>query len=148
MNTMSGVSPENWIDIPGVGPLLGMAVGDALGTTYEFEGIDQPDYPTLATGPATDVVGGGPFDLKAGQITDDTQMAICLARSLLHARPLDLADLANRYVAWFEHAIDVGNQKTPPLRAIESGAPVMSAARTVSHNRARRAAGNGRSCFD
>jgi ADP-ribosylglycohydrolase len=120
-----------------------MAVGDALGTTYEFERIDQPAYPTLATGPATDVVGGGPFNLVAGQVTDDTQMAICLARSLLHARPLDLADLAKRYVAWFEHAFDVGNQTSSALRAIETGAPVMSAGRTVWHNSGRRAAGNG-----
>ena len=40
------------------GALLGLAVGDALGTTYEFDTIDQPDYPTLASTPATDVVGG------------------------------------------------------------------------------------------
>ena len=42
---------------------MGMAVGDALGTTYEFQELAQPAYPVLATGPATDVVGRGPFAL-------------------------------------------------------------------------------------
>jgi len=140
---MSGVSPENWIDIPGVGPLLGMAVGDALGTTYEFERIDQPDYPSLATGPATDIVGGGPFDLKAGQITDDTQMAVCIARSLTEKRAIDMLDIATRYVAWYQHAFDVGNQTSAALRAIENGESVGTAGRKVWHASGRRAAGNG-----
>lgn len=130
-----------------LGPLLGMAVGDALGTTYEFERIEQPDYPALATGPATDVVGGGPFDLKPGQVTDDTQMAICIARSLMHrptgAAELDLADLAQRYVTWFQHAFDVGNQTGAALRAMENGTSVTRAGRDVWHAGGRRAAGNG-----
>jgi ADP-ribosyl-[dinitrogen reductase] hydrolase len=137
------LTPENWISIPGVGPLLGMAVGDALGTTNEFARIDQPDYPTLATRPAIDIVGGGPFDLKAGQITDDTQMAVCIARSLTAKRELDMLDIATRYVAWFQHAFDVGNQTGAALRAVEQGESVGSAGRKVWHESGRRAAGNG-----
>ncbi len=140
---MSGVTPENWIEFPGVGPLLGMAVGDALGTTYEFERIEQPEYPTLATAPATDVVGGGPFGLEPGQITDDTQMAICIARSLTDKRELDMLDIATRYVAWYQHAFDVGNQTSAALRAIEQGESVGTAGRKVWHSSGRRAAGNG-----
>lgn len=126
------------------GALFGLAVGDALGTTYEFARIDQPNYPALATGPATDVVGGGPFELPAGAITDDTQMAVCIARSLTE-KPgkLDLADLATRYLAWFEHAFDVGNQTASALGAIETGTPVHEAGRTAWLNSGRRAAGNG-----
>lgn len=126
------------------GALLGLAVGDALGTTYEFARIDQPDYPVLATGPATDVVGGGPFELPAGAITDDTQMAVCIARSLIE-KPgkLDLADLATRYLAWYEHAFDVGNQTSSALGAIETGTPVHEAGRVAWLNSGRRAAGNG-----
>jgi ADP-ribosylglycohydrolase len=140
---MTSVAPENWIEFPGVGPLLGMAVGDALGTTYEFANVDQPDYPTLATGPATDVVGGGPFGLQAGQVTDDTQMAICIARSLTDKRDLDMLDIATRYVAWYQHAFDVGNQTAAALRAIEQGESVGAAGRKVWHASGRRAAGNG-----
>lgn len=140
---MSAVPVENWIDIPGVGSLVGLAVGDALGTTFEFERVEQPPYPALATGPATDVVGGGPFELPAGAITDDTQMAVCLARSLLEKRELDLLDVATRYVAWSQHAFDIGSQTGSSLSAIESGTSVGAAGRAVWHRSGRRAAGNG-----
>jgi ADP-ribosyl-[dinitrogen reductase] hydrolase len=51
---------------------LGLAVGDAIGTTVEF-------MPRGSFVPLTDMVGGGPFNLQAGQWTDDTSMALCLA---------------------------------------------------------------------
>ncbi len=140
---MNAARGESWIEFPEVGPLLGMAVGDALGTTYEFARIDQPPYPILATGPATDVVGGGPFGLTAGQITDDTQMAICLARSLTEKREVDMLDLATRYVAWYQHAFDVGNQTASALGRIQAGMPVAVAGRETWHVSGRRAAGNG-----
>ena len=58
------------------GSLLGLAVGDALGTTLEFR--RRGEFKTLV-----DMIGGGPFDLAAGEWTDDTSMALCLATSLL-----------------------------------------------------------------
>ncbi len=64
-----------------IGALLGLAVGDALGTTLEFSRRD-------AHSPVVDIVGGGPFRLKPGEWTDDTSMALCLADSLVaNARP-------------------------------------------------------------
>ena len=65
------------------GSLLGLAVGDALGTTL---GIRAPG--TFA--PIEDMVGGGPFRLKPGEWTDDTSMALCLAESLSSAKALTL----------------------------------------------------------
>ncbi|QEO96464.1 dinitrogenase reductase activationg glycohydrolase [Xanthomonas oryzae pv. oryzicola] len=56
-------------------------MGDALGTTLEF------CAPGSFT-PIDDMHGGGPFALRAGQWTDDTAMALCLAHSLLHGRAL------------------------------------------------------------
>lgn len=125
------------------GALLGLAVGDALGTTYEFERIDQPAYPALAAGPATDVVGGGPFELAPGCVTDDTQLAVCLARSLAGHGRLDLDDVAARYVAWSEHAFDIGNQTAAALRRVETGHDPRSAGLAVWRDSGRRAAGNG-----
>jgi ADP-ribosyl-[dinitrogen reductase] hydrolase len=126
-----------------VGALLGLAVGDALGTTYEFERIEQPPYPALATGPATDVVGAGPFELAAGQVTDDTQLAVCLARSLAESGGLDVADVAARYVAWSEHAFDIGAQTGAAIERLARGAPASSAALEVWREHGRRPAGNG-----
>ena len=68
-----------------VGALLGLAVGDALGTTLEFKPKDSYT-------PLIDMVGGGPFGLKAGEWTDDTSMMLCLAESLIEKGGVDLDD--------------------------------------------------------
>jgi ADP-ribosyl-[dinitrogen reductase] hydrolase len=77
-----------------LGAFLGLAVGDAVGTTLEFKARDT--YPLL-----TDMVGGGPFGLKAGQWTDDTAMALALADSLAACGGLDEQDLLARFSEWW-----------------------------------------------
>jgi ADP-ribosylglycohydrolase len=74
--------------------LLGLALGDALGTTVEFA-------PPGSFEPLTDLVGGGPFGLQAGQWTDDTSMALCLAESLVACQGFDAVDQLRRYVRWW-----------------------------------------------
>ena len=76
------------------GALLGLAAGDALGTTVEFK-------PYGSFPPVTDMVGGGPFRLEAGQWTDDTSMALCLAESLIERGGFDPIDQLRRYVRWY-----------------------------------------------
>ncbi|TXM95364.1 ADP-ribosylglycohydrolase family protein [Methylobacterium sp. WL116] len=76
------------------GALLGLAVGDALGTTLEFSRRDTLPH-------QTEVTGGGPFQLSPGQWTDDTSMSLALADSLLQAPGFDPADLMARFVAWY-----------------------------------------------
>ena len=76
------------------GCLLGLAVGDALGTTLEFS-------PPGTFTPIDDLIGGGPFHLKPGQWTDDTSMALCLATSLVERRGFDPIDQLERYVRWW-----------------------------------------------
>lgn len=75
------------------GALLGLAVGDALGATLEFKTRDT--YP-----PLTDMIGGGPFNLKPGEWTDDTSMALCLADSLIAEKTHDARDQLTRYARW------------------------------------------------
>ncbi|WP_455991014.1 ADP-ribosylglycohydrolase family protein [Methylorubrum extorquens] len=77
------------------GALLGLAVGDALGTTLEFTRRDtQPLH--------TEMTGGGPFDLKPGEWTDDTAMALALADSLISCSGINPHDLAARFVSWWQ----------------------------------------------
>ena len=77
------------------GCLLGLACGDAVGTTLEFK-----ERGTFE--PLTDMVGGGPFNLLAGEWTDDTSMALCLAQSLIHCKDFNAADQMERYVSWWK----------------------------------------------
>ena len=76
------------------GCLLGLAVGDALGTTLEFQ-------PPGSFEPIDDMVGGGPFRLEPGCWTDDTSMALCLAVSLTEGGDFDPGDQTERYVSWW-----------------------------------------------
>lgn len=100
-----------------VGALLGLACGDAVGTTLEFKSRDT--YPAL-----TDMIGGGPFGLKSGQWTDDTAMALALADSLAECGGLDEQDLLSRFVDWWKtgrysctgHCFDIGGTTAQALR--------------------------------
>ena len=77
------------------GCLVGLAVGDALGTTVEFQARGSFT-------PMVDLVGGGVFRLKAGQWTDDTSMALCLAASLIECDEFNAYDQMNRYLRWWK----------------------------------------------
>ena len=77
------------------GCLVGLAVGDAMGTAVEFKAPGT--FP-----PVTDMQGGGPFSLKPGEWTDDTSMALCLADSLLACQGFDAQDQLQRYVRWWQ----------------------------------------------
>lgn len=75
------------------GCLLGLAVGDALGTAVEF-------CPPGSFAPVTGIAGGGPFHLRPGEWTDDTAMALCLADSLIDSQAFDPVDQLDRYCRW------------------------------------------------
>ena len=85
---------ENGILDRARGALVGLAVGDALGTTLEFSRRDR--HPMH-----TEMTGGGPFHLGAGIWTDDTSMALALADSLINCREFNAADLMSRFVSWW-----------------------------------------------
>ncbi|MBX3397295.1 MAG: ADP-ribosylglycohydrolase family protein [Gemmataceae bacterium] len=101
------------------GCLLGLAAGDALGTTLEFR---RPGTFT----PIDDMIGGGPFDLDPGQWTDDTSMALCLAESLLE-REFDPVHQLETYCRWYRHGhwsstgrcFDIGNATRAALVRFE-----------------------------
>lgn len=105
-----------------VGALMGLAAGDAVGTTLEFSLRDQ--------GPVvTDMVGGGPFALKPGQWTDDTAMALALGNSLADRGGFDPVDCMSRFVNWYRWGaysctgtcFDIGIATRSALERFEDG---------------------------
>ena len=109
-----------------IGAFLGLAVGDAVGTTLEFR-------PRDAQARVEDMVGGGPFDLPAGSWTDDTTMALALADSLAASETIDCRDLMDRFVSWWWHGeysctescFDIGNTTRESLaRYVRTGDPI------------------------
>jgi ADP-ribosyl-[dinitrogen reductase] hydrolase len=86
---------------------IGFAVGDALGATVEF--MTKGEI-AAAYGVHRDIVGGGWLRLKPGRITDDTEMSLSLARSIIRCGTLDLPDLCEEFARWLKtNPIDVGN---------------------------------------
>ena len=109
-----------------LGAFLGLAVGDAVGTTLEFR-------PRDAQLRLEDMVGGGPFGLRPGGWTDDTSMALALADSLAASETLDCRDLMDRFVRWWQHGdyshtggcFDIGNTTLDALdRYQQTGDPL------------------------
>jgi ADP-ribosyl-[dinitrogen reductase] hydrolase len=92
------------------GSLLGLAVGDAVGTTLEFK--TPGSFKKI-----DDMLGGGPFHLAIGEWTDDTSMALCLAESLVERGEFDPIDQLERYTRWAKNGylssngrvFDIGN---------------------------------------
>jgi ADP-ribosyl-[dinitrogen reductase] hydrolase len=103
------------------GALLGLAAGDALGTTLEFRAPGSFE-------PIEEMVGGGPFGLAPGEWTDDTSMALCLAESLIDCRGFDALDQMERYVRWWRdghlssngRCFDIGTTVAAALRRFEA----------------------------
>ena len=127
------------------GALLATAAGDALGAGYEFG-------PPLADDVEVRMAGGGSFGWAPGEWTDDTSMAVAIAE--VSAEGLDLRSaeaqsrIAGRWIAWAEHAPDVGVQTRQVLRAAGRSGPESVAARVRSaaaelHRRTGRTGGNG-----
>lgn len=98
-----------------LGCLLGLAVGDAVGAAVEFKPRDG--FP-----PLTDMIGGGPFNLQAGEWTGDTTMALCLAESLLATGTVDQEDFMLRLRGWLEHG-----ENTVPGQCFDIGATTRAA---------------------
>lgn len=120
------------------GCLVGLACGDAVGTTLEFK--RKGDFT-----PLSDMEGGGPFGLEKGQWTDDTSMALCLGHSLLQKKGFSATDQMNRYCNWYQYGymsstgecFDIGATVSSALnRYLQTGDPFSGSTST-------RSSGNG-----
>lgn len=86
---------------------LGFALGDALGASVEFL---TPREIAARHGLHREIIGGGWLKLKPGAVTDDTQMALVLGRSLIARQGFDAKDICCGFAAWLKSGpADVGN---------------------------------------
>ncbi|MFP8958593.1 ADP-ribosylglycohydrolase family protein [Natrialbaceae archaeon A-CW3] len=108
------------------GVLLGLACGDALGRPVEGWSATriEREYGTLET-----FVGGGVHDKPPGTVTDDTQLAMVLARSLRYRGTFNRDDFVERLLDWYEsQPFGIGGTTTEALRRISAGVPPTKAA--------------------
>ena len=94
---------------------IGMAIGDALGATVEFMTASEiaDKY-----GIFRDIVGGGWLRLKPGQVTDDTEMALCIARAIVKSQTWSTTAVADNFAAWLKsRPVDCGDTCRKGIRA-------------------------------
>jgi ADP-ribosyl-[dinitrogen reductase] hydrolase len=104
-----------------IGCLLGAAVGDALGAPFEFlpGGVYARRFPAPERGGTGELIGGGRFGWEPGEFTDDTQMGLVMARSILTHGRYDLDDIWTRWRTWAETSSDVGSTTRNALVALD-----------------------------
>ena len=100
------------VGVRAAGCLIGLACGDALGAHYEFG-------PVLGSDVLIDMIGGGPFDFEPGEFTDDTAMALGIARGIVPAHhrrdpagadAIDIRRVLAQWLDWLEVTKDVDHR--------------------------------------
>ena len=124
------------------GVLLGLACGDALGRPIEFSSASEI---SAEHGRLDEMVGHGTWNQPAGTITDDTEQALCIARSLTEQQEFDPADIAERFVAWYDSGpFDIGRMTMRSLSRLKHGDAWNEAGQHVwEQSREGQNAGNG-----
>jgi len=124
------------------GVLLGLACGDALGRPVEFRSAESiaDEHGTVA-----EMLGHGTHGQPAGTVTDDTDLVLCIARSLVDKEAFDGQDIANRFHEWYESdPFDIGLMTADTIREYADGTSWRDAGREVWQHRADGSnAGNG-----
>ena len=124
------------------GVLLGLACGDALGRPVEFATAAE-----IASehGRLDEMVGNRTWNQPAGTITDDTEQALCIARSLAEQQAFEPTDIAARFVTWYESdPFDIGRMTMKSLSRLKHGAAWDEAGQQVWENSPEgQNAGNG-----
>ncbi|MFP9191373.1 ADP-ribosylglycohydrolase family protein [Natrialbaceae archaeon A-CW1-1] len=101
------------------GVLLGLACGDAFGRPVEFKSASGI---TAEYGELDEMVGYGTWNQPAGTITDDTEQALCIARSLVEHQEFDPADIGDRFVGWYDSGpFDIGIMTRRSIEKLQAG---------------------------
>ncbi len=102
-----------------IGTILGVAVGDALGAPVEFWPAGEI---ARAHGTLNEMKGGGHFNWRPGEYTDDTSMMLCIAESLVEKERYAPGDIAQRFLAWYKtNPRDIGSTTRRALARLDGG---------------------------
>lgn len=137
-----GECPNMTIESLAQGCLLGAFVGDAAGARLEFLGR-QPRPSEVAA--ALQMLGGGVLAVAPGQVTDDGELTLALARALQGTREFPAQRVASNYRAWLQsHPFDVGHATSSALGALVQPGSALADALAIGaalHNRRSKANG-------
>lgn len=130
------------------GALYGVAVGDALGAPLEFMSAEEIRQ---RHGHVSEMIGGGWLNVRPGEITDDTQMTLCVARGILAAPEAPVKEIGKQFIEWLRTGPkDVGGTCSSSIRrAISHGgdapSPVdwLTASKETDMATGGRSGGNG-----
>lgn len=123
------------------GALLGLAVGDALGGAVEF----SPRSALARSFPdgVREITGGGPHGLRKGEVTDDTAMALAIARACT-PEGIDLDGVAANFVEWYRSdPKDIGITTSRALAKLDAGVPWREVGDRLADETPGKLAGNG-----
>lgn len=106
------------------GGLFGVAVGDALGCTTEFM---TPKEIQETFGMVDTIRGGGPFFFLKGEVTDDTDMTLCVAKGILESPEDPIEAIGHHFLTWKNsHPKDMGNTVATALNQYKGNWEVAS----------------------
>lgn len=106
------------------GALYGFAIGDAMGATTEFMGEEEI---RTKYGIVDDIVGGGWLSLKPGEVTDDTQMSMCVMNALMRStnEAEFVEEVGKNFIDWYKsNPPDVGSQCRLGIERLMVGEPL------------------------
>ena len=117
-------------------------MGDAFGATHEGKRLQSPLFPELCGGIYTEIIGRGPFNVKPGQVTDETQMATVLANEPEERKRYDLDEVAKEYTRGCRSAFDVDAETKAALALLVEGRTAEHTGRRLWMDSRPRPAGN------
>lgn len=99
------------------GALYGVAIGDAMGGPLEF--LDANEI-KMRYGQVREMIGGGWLNLKPGEVTDDTQMTLCVAEGILENPSDPVQTIGRRFIEWYDSKPkDIGNTCALAIRKVK-----------------------------
>lgn len=123
------------------GTLLGLATADALGGAVEF----MPRQAIKRAHPegVREITGGGPHGLRPGEVTDDTAMALAIARACTE-EGIDLDQVAANFLEWYRSdPKDIGITTSRALGKLDAGVPWREVGDRMMQETPAKLAGNG-----